>query len=121
MGQPDDVPHSPDSAEEELDRDPTEIGPHEQGISLSPEFKGGVLSLVGMTLLMCNPFILPIAWGMAFFGGVLMGYGARLARGCTSGQALSGGAVLSVGSWVFMFAVFGGAYGLAYFVRKFWN
>jgi len=58
---------------------------------------------------------------MAFIGGTLMGYGARFARGCTSGQALSGGAVLSVGSWVFMFAVFGGGYALAYFVRKLWN
>jgi hypothetical protein len=57
----------------------------------------------------------------AFLGGAIMGYGARLARGCTSGQALSGGAVLSVGSWAFMFAVFGGAYALAYFVRKLWN
>ena len=60
-------------------------------------------------------------WIMAFIGGGLMGYGARLARGCTSGQALSGGAVLSVGSWAFMFAVFAGAYALAYFFRKFWN
>ncbi len=60
-------------------------------------------------------------WIMAFLGGALMGYGARMARGCTSGQALSGGAVLSVGSWAFMFAVFGGAYMLAYFVRKAWN
>jgi uncharacterized membrane protein YedE/YeeE len=60
-------------------------------------------------------------WLMAFIGGAFMGYGARLARGCTSGQALSGGAVLSVGSWAFMFAVFGGAYALAYFVRKLWN
>ena len=60
-------------------------------------------------------------WMMAFFGGGLMGYGARMARGCTSGQALSGGAVLSVGSWAFMFAVFAGAYALAYFVRKAWN
>jgi len=60
-------------------------------------------------------------WFMAFLGGALMGYGARFARGCTSGQALSGGAVLSVGSWAFMFAVFGGAYALAYFLRKFWN
>jgi uncharacterized protein len=59
-------------------------------------------------------------WIMAFIGGAIMGYGARLARGCTSGQALSGGAVLSAGSWAFMFAMFGGAYGLAYFVRKFW-
>ncbi|MBN2502705.1 MAG: YeeE/YedE family protein [Anaerolineales bacterium] len=58
---------------------------------------------------------------MAFLGGSFMGFGARLARGCTSGQALSGGAVLSVGSWAFMFAVFGGAYALAYFLRKFWN
>ena len=60
-------------------------------------------------------------WVMAFLGGGLMGYGARLARGCTSGQALSGGAVMSVGSWAFMFAVFAGAYALAYFFRKFWN
>lgn len=60
-------------------------------------------------------------WFWAFVGGAIMGYGARLARGCTSGQALSGGAVLSVGSWAFMFAVFGGGYALAYFVRKLWN
>ena len=60
-------------------------------------------------------------WIMAFLGGGFMGYGARMARGCTSGQALSGGAVLSVGSWAFMFAVFAGAYALAFFVRKLWN
>lgn len=60
-------------------------------------------------------------WGMAFLGGAIMGYGARMARGCTSGQALSGGATLSLGSWAFMFAVFAGAYALAYFVRKLWN
>jgi uncharacterized membrane protein YedE/YeeE len=60
-------------------------------------------------------------WMMAFLGGALMGYGARLARGCTSGQALSGGAVLSVGSWAFMFAVFAGAYAFAYFLRRYWN
>lgn len=62
-----------------------------------------------------------VRWVMAFIGGAFMGYGARLARGCTSGQALSGGSVLSVGSWVFMFAVFASAYALAYFVRKLWN
>ena len=60
-------------------------------------------------------------WILAFLGGALMGYGARLARGCTSGQALSGGAVLSAGSWAFMFAVFGGGYALAFFIRKAWN
>jgi len=60
-------------------------------------------------------------WILAFVGGAVMGYGARFARGCTSGQALSGGAVLSAGSWAFMFAVFGGGYALAYFLRKAWN
>lgn len=62
-----------------------------------------------------------LRWVTAFIGGAFMGYGARFARGCTSGQALSGGAVLSVGSWAFMFAVFASAYALAYFVRKLWN
>jgi len=58
---------------------------------------------------------------LAFVGGALMGYGARMARGCTSGQALSGGAVLSVGSFAFMFAIFGAGYALAYFLRKLWT
>lgn len=57
----------------------------------------------------------------AFAGGMLMGIGAKLARGCTSGQALTGGAVLNVGSWVFMIMVFAGAYALAYFVRRQWT
>ena len=41
-------------------------------------------------------------------------------KGCTSGQALTGGAILNVGSLVFMGAVFAAAYALAYFVRKEW-
>lgn len=57
---------------------------------------------------------------LALGGGVLAGLGAQLARGCTSGQALTGGAQLALGSWVFMFSVFGGAYALAYFVRRQW-
>jgi len=59
-------------------------------------------------------------WLMAFAGGAFMGFGARFARGCTSGQALSGGAALSAGSWALMFAIFGSAYALAYFVRRLW-
>ncbi len=59
-------------------------------------------------------------WIFAFLGGGLMGFGARFARGCTSGQALSGGAVLSVGSWAFMFALFASGYALAWFVRRLW-
>jgi hypothetical protein len=57
----------------------------------------------------------------ALSGGVLMGMAARLARGCTSGQALTGGALMSVGGWVFMLAVFAGGYGFAYFVRRQWT
>jgi hypothetical protein len=57
----------------------------------------------------------------AFAGGTLMGLAARAARGCTSGQALSGGAVLSAGAWVFMMAVFGGGYAFAWFLRKHWR
>ncbi|HET9594704.1 MAG TPA: YeeE/YedE thiosulfate transporter family protein [Anaeromyxobacteraceae bacterium] len=57
----------------------------------------------------------------ALLGGTIMGYGARLARGCTSGQALSGGAGLSVGSWAFAFSVFASAYALAWFVRRLWT
>jgi len=63
----------------------------------------------------------PVRLAAAFVGGIIMVYGARLARGCTSGQALSGGAVLSVGSWAFMFAVFGGGYAAAWFVRRLWT
>lgn len=58
---------------------------------------------------------------LALIGGAIMGYGARFARGCTSGQALSGGAVLSLGSWAFMFSVFIGGYLLAWFVRRLWT
>jgi len=57
----------------------------------------------------------------AFAGGLLLGFGSKLARGCTSGQALTGGALMSVGSWVFMIAVFASAYGAAYFFRREWT
>jgi len=57
----------------------------------------------------------------AFAGGVIMGFAAALARGCTSGQALSGGASLATGSWLFMLMVFAGGYSVAYFVRRQWT
>jgi H+/Cl- antiporter ClcA len=57
---------------------------------------------------------------LAFAGGFLAAYGAKIAKGCTSGQALTGGAILNVGSLVFMVCVFAAAYGLAWFVRKEW-
>jgi len=56
----------------------------------------------------------------AFFGGMLFVFGAQLARGCTSGAALSGMAVLSTAGFVTMIAIFGSGYLFAWFFRKNW-
>ena len=56
----------------------------------------------------------------ALMGGVIAGFAARLARGCTSGMGLVGGAQLSVGSWVFMLCIFIGGFAAAWFVRRQW-
>jgi len=56
----------------------------------------------------------------AFLGGAFFVYGAQLARGCTSGAALSGMAVLSVAGFVTMIAIFGSAYLFAWFFRRLW-
>jgi uncharacterized membrane protein YedE/YeeE len=56
----------------------------------------------------------------ALIGGILFGLGAQIARGCTSGAALSGIAVLSVGGFITMLSIFGSAYLFAYFFRKNW-
>ena len=56
----------------------------------------------------------------AFLGGAFFVYGAQLARGCTSGAALSGMAVFSVAGFVSMIAIFGSAYMFAWFFRKLW-
>ena len=57
----------------------------------------------------------------AALGGATMGLGAVLARGCTSGQALTGGALLSVGAWLFMLAAFAAAYLVAPLLRWAWR
>jgi hypothetical protein len=56
----------------------------------------------------------------ALLGGIFFGVGSQLGRGCTSGSALSGMAVLSFGGIITMMGIFGGAYALAYFFRKNW-
>jgi uncharacterized protein len=58
---------------------------------------------------------------LAFAGGVLVSFGAQFARGCTSGQSITGGALLNLGSWAFTMSVFAGAYGTAYFLRREWK
>jgi uncharacterized protein len=56
----------------------------------------------------------------ALIGGLLWGVGSQLGRGCTSGAALSGMAVMSTGGIITMAAIFAGAYAFAYFFRKLW-
>ena len=55
---------------------------------------------------------------LALAGGILVGYASSLASGCTSGQALTGGALLANGSIVFMLCVFARCYAAAFFVRR---
>lgn len=57
---------------------------------------------------------------LAFVGGFIAAFGAKIAKGCTSGQALTGSSILNAGSLVFLVAVFVAAFGLAVFVRKEW-
>jgi len=57
----------------------------------------------------------------ALVGGLIVGFASRLAQGCTSGQALSGGALLLTGSIVFMLCLFTSGYATAWFVRRQWH
>ena len=56
----------------------------------------------------------------ALLGGLIFGFGSQLARGCTSGAALSGMAVLSFGGYITMIAIFGTAFIAAWIFRKNW-
>lgn len=57
----------------------------------------------------------------AFGGGILIGFAGRLARGCTSGVALSGGAQLAVAGWIFVIAMFASGLIAAKFMRRLWS
>ncbi|MBI5632526.1 MAG: YeeE/YedE family protein [Nitrospirae bacterium] len=63
--------------------------------------------------------------GMRLFaavtGGILIGFAGRLARGCTSGVALSGGAQLAMAGWIFVIAMFVGGFIAAAFLRRLWS
>jgi uncharacterized protein len=56
----------------------------------------------------------------ALMGGALFGIGSQLAKGCTSGAALSGMAVLSLGGFITMIAIFGTAFVFAWVFKKNW-
>ncbi len=57
----------------------------------------------------------------ALIGGVLVGFGARLARGCTSGLGLSGGATLAVAAFVFLIAFFAAGFLVTLAARRAWQ
>lgn len=56
--------------------------------------------------------------GHAFLGGALVGFGARLARGCTSGLGLSGGGTLAVAGFVFLLGFFMAGLAMSYVLRR---
>src|SRR5688572_7907526 len=74
-----------------------------------------VSSLVGRRF---SPEVVPAVWRerfgpsrtkrlvAAFWGGVLVLYGARLAGGCTSGHGISGSLQLALSSWTFFLIMF---------------
>lgn len=60
-------------------------------------------------------------WGrapVAFLGGFIMLFGARIAGGCTSGHGISGIAQLSVGSTLAVAAMFAGGIATAMLFRR---
>ncbi len=57
----------------------------------------------------------------AFAGGTLIGFSSRLARGCTSGVGLSGGAQLALSGWIFLISMFVSGLIAAAFLRRLWT
>jgi len=50
---------------------------------------------------------LPVRYGKAAVGGALMMFGARMAKGCTSGHGISGTMQFAASSWLFTPIIFG--------------
>ncbi len=57
----------------------------------------------------------------AFGGGAILGFAGRLARGCTSGVALTGGSQLALSGWVFVIAMFASGFLFATLFRRLWS
>lgn len=54
----------------------------------------------------------------ALAGGALVGFGARLARGCTSGLGLSGSATLAVAGFLFLIGFFAAGFMVSFVVGR---
>jgi uncharacterized membrane protein YedE/YeeE len=74
-------------------------------------YSGGEVTGTWVPALWADRFGADIALraGVAVTGGALLGYGARLAGGCTSGHGISGALQLSVSSWIALVCFFAGA------------
>jgi uncharacterized membrane protein YedE/YeeE len=57
----------------------------------------------------------------ALGGGTILGFASRLARGCTSGVALTGGSQFALSGWVFVIAMFGAGFLFRAFFRRLWS
>jgi hypothetical protein len=74
--------------------------------------------------------VVPTAWAASFghtpvlrlivalFGGVIMGFGARWAGGCTSGHGISGTLQLAVSGWIAAAGMFAGGIATASFLFR---
>ena len=63
---------------------------------------------------------IPLRLVLAIIGGALTGFGSALARGCSSGLGLSGGATLAVGAFVFLMGFFIAGLIVSRLTRKVW-
>ncbi len=83
----------------------------------------GVLLSRGFRLRMDRPAHMTIAVRVltAFGGGAIMGFASRLARGCTSGVALTGGSQLALSGWIFVIAMFASGFLFAALFRRLWS
>lgn len=57
----------------------------------------------------------------AVLGGALTGFGARMARGCTSGIGLSGGATLALAGFLFLIGFFVAGIIVSLAVKRLWQ
>jgi uncharacterized membrane protein YedE/YeeE len=57
----------------------------------------------------------------AFGGGAILGFASRLARGCTSGVALTGSSQFALSGWVFVVAMFASGFLFAAMFRRLWS
>jgi uncharacterized membrane protein YedE/YeeE len=83
----------------------------------------GVLLSRGFRLRMDKAYSMSIGIRVltAFGGGAIIGFASRLARGCTSGVALTGGSQLALSGWVFVVAMFMSGFLFAAMFRRLWS